>query len=374
MYSLHPPTESGTRRALRVTVGGVAIVTGATGQDGYLLSQRLLRDGWTVHAIARSDAALAAIPEGPEERTRYHPHRLDILDAVGMVQLIRDVGPDEIYNLAGQSSVSRSFDDPLETWRTNADAVFLLLEALRQLTPAAKMYQSSSGEMFGWGPESHVLHDERALFAPQSPYAVAKAAAHLACGTYRRVFGLRVACGILFNHESHRRPDRFLTRKVVDHVRRVRDQPGTPAPLRVGNLLAQRDWGYAPDYVDGIVAIIRQVSARAERMGAAADDDRSENYRDYVLATGQLHAVWQFIDRAFAMAGYALVWQLESDDERRWHARYENGDLAVEVDPDLLRPSDPLSIAADPSLARRELGWDPQVGLDPILRDMLGHA
>jgi GDPmannose 4,6-dehydratase len=297
------------------------------------------------------------------------------MDGPGLVRLLRVAAPTEIYNLAGQSSVSGSFADPVLTWRTNAESVVLLLEAVRREVPQARVYQASSGEMFGWGPELNVVHDESSLFVPQSPYAVAKAAAHLACATYRRVYGLRVACGILFNHESHRRPSRFLTRKVVDHVRRARERgltAGEP-PLRVGNLRAKRDWGYAPDYVDGIVAVLRQVATRAKLAGTPPEDDDGRNYRDYVLATGRLHAVWELIDRAFSLAGMQLTWSMESDDELTWHARFPDGSIAVEVDPDLLRPSDPESIAADPSLARRELGWNPRVGLDPFLSDMLEH-
>jgi GDPmannose 4,6-dehydratase len=356
-------------------VSGVAVITGASGQDGFFVAQRLLLDGWTVHGTSRTDSSLAQLSASVDHADRLHPHRLDILDEPAMTQLIQQVRPDEIYNLAGQSSVSTSFADPVQTWRTNAESVFLLLEIVRREAPEARVYQSSSGEMFGWGPEVNVVHDEGSIFLPQSPYAAAKAAAHIACGTYRRVFGLRVACGILFNHESHRRPGQFLTRKVIDYVRQAKAQPepGAIEPLRVGNLRAQRDWGFAPDFAEGIVNVLHQVAVRGEH-GGGGEPDTWESYRDYVLATGRLHSVWQLIDRAFETAGLQLEWHMDSEDESEWHATYRSGARAVVVDPSLLRPSDPLSIAADASLARRELGWNPQVGLDPIIHDMLEHA
>jgi GDPmannose 4,6-dehydratase len=256
----------------------------------------------------------------------------------------------------------------------------MLLESVRLEAPSATVYQSSSGEMFGWRPEGDLAHDERAPLCPNSPYAAAKAAAHAMCRTYRRVLNLRVACGIAFNHESHRRSGEFLTRRVVEHVRRVQtSQTGghsVSPPLAVGNLRAQRDWGYAPDYVDGMVAVLRQIRTRSAVRGSGPlEADLAENYRDYVLATGKLHAVWQLIDRAFALVGIGLNWEMDSDDVRDWRAFYsEGGGVAVAVDPSLLRPADPPSISADPSLAWRELGWRPQAGLDAILEDMLEHA
>jgi GDPmannose 4,6-dehydratase len=338
----------------------------------------LLREGWDVHAIARREPELDRIPESPEQRGRFFPHRLDILDAAGITELIAATKPHEIYNLAGQSSVSKSFAEPAETWRTNAEAVRLLLEAVRHEAPMARLYQSSSGEMFGWDVNDKRVHDESSPLAPNSPYAAAKAAAHVLCATYRRVLGVRVACGIAFNHESHRRPSDFLTRRVIEHVRRIRASPsgrGGSTPLAVGNLRAQRDWGYAPDYVDGMIAVLRQVRTRSDVRGDPSPEaDIAENYRDYVLATGNLQAVWQLIDQAFSLVGIGLSWEMDSDDVKDWRACYsDSGEVAVTVDPSLLRPSDPVAISANPSLARRELGWRPR-GLDQILKDMLEHA
>ena len=193
-----------------------AIVTGATGQDGYFLVRRLLGDGWTVYAAARDPAAATTLFEGHERllavARRSRPTR-------GAAALVGDVQPDELYNLAGESSVYSSFDDPRATWETNAHVVVHLLDAVRKTSPETRVYQASSGEMFGSTAGGEVVHDEESALNPQSPYAAAKAAAHMLCRSYRESYGVRIACGILFNHESHRRGPRFLTRKVVDHLR-----------------------------------------------------------------------------------------------------------------------------------------------------------
>src|SRR4051794_5306034 len=235
-----------------------AIVTGATGQDGWYLVQRLLDDGWTVHAAVRDrDAAERLF--GRHERLVVV--RRDIRDPAPLRALVGDVRPEELYHLAGASSVGASFADPQATWESNAHVVVHLLDAIRLDSPATRFYQASSGEMFGSVPGESVVHDESAALNPQSPYAAAKAAAHLLCRSYRESYELRIACGILFNHESHRRGPEFLTRKVVDHLRALRT--GTAArPLALGNLKAQRDWGYAPDYVDAMIAILRQAAIR----------------------------------------------------------------------------------------------------------------
>src|SRR5262249_53187053 len=219
-------------------------------------------------------------------------------------------------------------------------------------------------EMFGSVPGESVVHDEHAALNPQSPYAAAKAAAHMLCRSYRESYGIRIACGILFNHESRRRGPQFLSRKVVDHVQALR--AGTAAgPLALGNLKAQRDWGFAPDYVEGMLAILRQTEARG-------DPDEASNYGDYVLGTGRLHAVWELADRAFSLAGFTLEWQLEGDDPLAWSARFaDSGANAVVVEPAFIRPSDPAAIAADPRRIESELGWRPRPGLDRFLEDML---
>jgi GDPmannose 4,6-dehydratase len=334
-----------------------AIVTGATGQDGYFLVQRLLADRWTVYAPARDPQTASRLFED-NEGLRAVPGDLGRPEA--LAALVAEVQPDELYNLAGESSVHSSFDDPRATWETNAHVVVHLLDAVRKTSPDTRVYQASSGEMFGSTPGGEVVHNEESALNPQSPYAAAKAAAHLLCRSYRESYGVRIACGILFNHESHRRGQRFLTRKVVDHLR-----TDPRAPLRVGNLKAQRDWGYAPDYVDGMQLILRQAAVRGVADGAT-------EYRDYVLGTGRLHAVWELIDTAYALTGLELAWELDGADPLAWRASFaDTGAPAVEVDAAFVRPSDPLAIAADPSRIRTELGWEPRLGMEVFLRDML---
>jgi GDPmannose 4,6-dehydratase len=353
----------------------VAIVTGASGQDGHFLTERLLRDGFEVHATVHSDTGAEKVRSIPGADTMT-VHVIDLRAPATLASLVAQVRPDELYNLAGQSSVAKSFEDPSDTWHTNAEAVHTMLEAVRLHSPATRFYQSSSSDMFGSVPGATVVHDEDSPLRPQSPYAAAKAAAHLQADAYRSAYGLRVACGILFNHESRRRAPGFLTRKVVDHVKSLRDRSdtelGRSAPLEVGNLAAQRDWGFAPDYVDGIMRIARQIAIRARTLGAPTEEDTGLNYRDYVLGSGQLHAVWELIDRAFMLADLELDWDRSSDDPTRWTAHIRrSGTIAVTVDPRFVRPSDPLAILADPTRARHELGWEPRPGIDHFLLDML---
>ena len=189
---------------------GVAIVTGAGGQDGYFLTDHLLREGWVVHATARRPEALKSIDLPAAAQSNLHLYQIDLLQPQPLLDLISRTRPDEFYNLAGQSSVSRSFSEPLYTWQTNAETVVHLLECIRTNSPQTRFYQASSTEMFGVGPGAVALYEENSALNPQSPYASAKAAAHLLCRSYREVYDLRIACGILANHESYRRTASFL--------------------------------------------------------------------------------------------------------------------------------------------------------------------
>jgi GDPmannose 4,6-dehydratase len=341
-----------------------ALVTGATGQDGWYLVRRLLAEGWTVHAAVRD-------VERAERLFDHHPHlravRRDLRDPGPLAALVGDVRPEELYNLAGESSVGASFADPRATWESNAHVVVALLDAVRKDSPSTRVYQSSSGEMFGSAPGAGVVHDESSALNPQSPYAAAKSAAHLLCRSYRESYNLRIACGILFNHESHRRGPQFLSRKIVDHLRGLR-AAGPREPLRLGNLLVQRDWGFAPNYVEAMVAITRQADARPV-------PDEARYYRDYVVGTGRLHHVWELADRAFALAGFELAWSLDGADPLEWSAAFaDSGEPAVVVDAAFLRPADPQAIVADPGRIVADLGWQPMLGLDAFLEDMLAAA
>jgi len=360
---------------MSVPEGRTAIVTGAGGQDGYYLVARLLAEGTDVHAGLRNEAATADLVSLPHA-DRLTLHHLDITDPSASGHLIAELRPDEFYNLAGLSSVSRSFDDPSEAWRSNAAAVQGMLEAIRVESPSTRFYQSSSTDMFGSRLGGATIHDETSAFMPQSPYAAAKAAAHVLCDAYRRAFDLRIACGILSNHESRRRPASFLTAKVAASVRALA-QAGDHAtsdliPLRVGNLAVRREWGFAPEYVDGMIRICRQIAVRAEVSGSPEEEDVGSNYRDYVLGSGRQHAVWELIDHAFRLAGFPLDWDRTSDDPSEWTGRLaSSGLLAVVVDPSFIRHADPATIGTDPTLARTELGWRPGPELDTFLREML---
>jgi GDPmannose 4,6-dehydratase len=341
-----------------------ALVTGASGQDGWYLVRRLLAEGWTVHAAVRDVERTERLFD---RHPSLHAVRRDLRDPGPLCALVGDVRPEELYNLAGESSVGASFADPRATWESNAHIVVALLDAVRLDSPLTRFYQSSSGEMFGSAPGEGVVHDERSALNPQSPYAAAKAAAHLLCRSYRESYDLRIACGILFNHESHRRGPQFLSRKIVDHLAGLRSG-GERRPLALGNLMVQRDWGFAPNYVDAMVAILRQTEVRGV-------PDEARYYRDYVVGTGRLHHVWELVDRAFALAGFELAWQLDGADPLEWSAAFaDTGEPAVVVEPSFLRPADPQAIVADPSRIVEELGWQPLLGLDVFLEDMLSPA
>jgi GDPmannose 4,6-dehydratase len=354
-----------------------AIVIGASGQDGYFLTERLLNEDWKVHALARQPGDLAPLARTVRSQRRLQAHSFDVMAPQTLFDLIAQEPPAEIYNLAGQSSVAISFAEPLLTWRTNAEFVAALLECVRMKSPLARLYQASSTEMFGVSAADIITYNEESALNPQSPYASAKAAAHLLCRSYRKDYNLRIACGILSNHESHRRPISFLSHKVVAHVARLKElsaeQIATSPPLALGNLKVQRDWGFAPDYVAGMCKILRQIEVRADRTGESLADAGS-NYRDYLLATGKNHAVWELVDCAFRIGGFELEWDLQGEDFSSWRGYFSStGKPAVVVDPRLFRTADPLVIQVDPSRARKELGWMPKEGLEVFLQDMFDN-
>lgn len=349
-----------------------AIVIGASGQDGWFLTERLLAEGSRVHAVVRRPEAMAGLLETDRGRSLLEVYGVDLATPQVLFYLIARERPAEIYNLSGQSSVTASFREPMLTWSINADFVASLLECVRTQSSESRFYQASSTDMFGVAPDGVAVFDEYSALNPQSPYASAKAAAHLVCHSYREFYGLRIASGILSNHESHRRPGSFLTRKVVGHVLGLMGRSAGDAapPLVMGNLRVERDWGFAPDYVEGMTRILRQIEVRGAQTGEV-QADIAGNYRDYVLATGTTHAVWELVDCAFGIGGFELEWELDGEDPSAWRAQFKSsGEPAVMVDPQLLRTAEPRSIHLDPSRARTELGWAPREGLDVFLQDM----
>jgi GDPmannose 4,6-dehydratase len=303
-----------------------ALITGVGGQDGSYLAERLLADGVDVHA-------LSLVGDGPVDGVRTHVG--DVADVDATRALVLDLAPDEIYNLAALSSVARSWDEPELTARVNGLAALGLLESARQLQERegrpVRFVQASSAEIFGL-PE-RTPQDEDTPVRPVNPYGVAKAFAHQMVGVYRHR-GLPATSLVLYNHESPRRPEQFVTRKITAGAAAIAARAADR--LTLGNLGATRDWGWAPDFVDAMVR-----AARAEEP------------RDYVVATGESHTVEDFVAAAFRCVGI--------DD---WAAY-------VEVDPALFRPVDAQALVGDPSRIKRDLGWAPTVGFEKVVRRMV---
>jgi GDPmannose 4,6-dehydratase len=313
-----------------------ALITGITGQDGSYLAELLLSKGYEVHGIIRRSSSFNTgridhlYRDPHEEGVRLFNHYADLSDPVALARLLYELQPDEIYHLGAQSHVRVSFDMPVYTFDITAMGTVRILEAMRETGLNARFYQASSSEMFGSAPPPQ---SEVTPFHPRSPYGVAKVAAYWTAVNYREAYGMFVANGILFNHESPRRGETFVTRKITRAVARIK--AGLQDKLYLGNLDAKRDWGYAPDYVEAMWHILQ-----------AAEPD------DYVIATGEQHSVREFCELAFAHVG--LDWQ-----------EY------VEIDPRYFRPAEVDSLLGDASKARQELGWEPKVGFEELVRIMV---
>ncbi len=307
-----------------------ALITGITGQDGSYLAEHLLDQGYEVVGVVRHSSADTA-PRIEHLREQIALEGADLVDQTSLLNIIDRYQPDEIYNLAAQSFVPTSWQQPILTGEVTALGVTRLLEAVRLSRPEARVYQASSSEMFGKVRE--VPQTETTPFYPRSPYGVAKLYGHWIAVNYRESYGMHVCSGILFNHESPRRSTQFVSRKITDRVARIKR--GLAHELRLGNLNAQRDWGYAPDYVRAMALMLRQ-----------------EVPQDYVVATGETHSVREFCELAFAAAD--LDW---SDH--------------VIIDPALLRPADVDLLVGDATLAQTELGWAPTVTFPELVRLMV---
>ncbi len=314
-----------------------ALITGITGQDGSYLAEFLLARGYNVYGIVRrsssfNTARLDAIYQDPHvAQGRLHLLYGDLNDASSLSRMIREIQPDEIYNLAAQSHVRVSFDVPEYTGEITALGAVRLLEAVREAGARCRYYQASSSEMFGWVRESP--QTELTPFYPRSPYGAAKVYAHWITVNYRESYGLHASNGILFNHESPRRGPTFVTRKITRALAAIRY--GLQGKLYLGNLEARRDWGFAGDYVEAMWLMLQQ-----------------ENPGDYVIATGEQHSVREFLDAAFGYAGLD------------WH-KY------VEIDPRYYRPAEVDTLLGDASKAKKLLSWEPRVGFAELVRRMV---
>lgn len=316
-----------------------ALITGITGQDGSFLAEFLLEKGYDVHGtIRRSSVDYRERIAHLEGHPNFHLHYADLGDSMSLLQVIGKVRPNEIYNLAAQSHVQVSFDAPEFTADVDATGVLRILEAVRQvgLTDTCRIYQASTSELYGKVEE--VPQNENTPFHPYSPYAVAKLYGFWIVKEYREAYNMYCCSGILFNHESERRGETFVTRKITLAAARIAQ--GKQDKLYLGNLSSLRDWGYAKDYVECMWLILQQ--------------DKAE---DFVIATGEQHSVREFCELAFRRAGIELRW--EGKDENEKGVDVKTGKVLVEVSPDFYRPTDVVNLWGDPTKARKELGWDP---------------
>ncbi len=313
-----------------------ALVTGITGQDGSYLAELLLEKGYEVHGIKRRSSSFNTGRIDPiysdwhQKDCRLFLHLGDLSDSASLWRLLYEVKPEEIYNLAAQSHVRVSFDVPEYTCDITANGALRVLEAIRHIGLKTRFYQASSSEMFGWAPPPQ---DESTPFRPCSPYACAKAFAHQITVNYRTSYNLFACGGILFNHESPRRGETFVTRKIARGVARIKH--GIEEKLYLGNLEARRDWGYAPDYVKGMWMILQQ-----------------DEPDDYVLGTGESHSVKELVQACFEHANLD------------WHDH-------VLIDPLYYRPTEVNNLLANPGKARERLGWRHTVGFEELVRIMV---
>lgn len=316
-----------------------ALITGITGQDGSYLAEFLLEKGYDVHGtIRRSSVDFRERIAHLEGHKNFHLHYTDMTDSMSIIQVLNQVRPDELYNLAAQSHVQVSFDSPEYTANVDAVGVLRLLEGIRQcgLTDTCRFYQASTSELFG--KVEAVPQNEETPFHPYSPYAVAKLYGFWIVKEYREAYGMYACSGILFNHESERRGETFVTRKITLAAARIAQ--GKQDKLYLGNLSSLRDWGYARDYVECMWLILQQ-----------PEPD------DYVIATGEQHSVREFCQLAFRRVGIELRFEGECAEEKGIDTA--TGKVLVEVSPDFYRPTDVVNLLGDPTKAKSKLGWNP---------------
>ena len=331
-----------------------ALITGVTGQDGSYLSEFLLEKGYEVHGMIRRSSVdyrerIAHIEGDPN----FHLHYCDLSDSISLVKLIGQIRPDEIYNLAAQSHVQVSFDVPEYTADVVATGVLRVLEAVRVcgLEKTCRIYQASTSELYGKVEE--VPQKETTPFHPYSPYAVAKQYGFWIVKEYREAYDMFCCSGILFNHESERRGETFVTRKITLAAARIAQ--GRQDKLYLGNLSSLRDWGYAKDYVECMWLILQ--------------NDKPE---DFVIATGEQHSVREFATLAFHYAGIELEWTGEGMDEKGIDKA--TGKVLVEVRSDFYRPTDVVNLLGDPTKAKTELGWNPtKTSFERLVELMVAH-
>ncbi len=332
----------------------VALITGITGQDGSFLAEFLLEKGYEVHGITRrASLSNTARIDHLLEKGLVKIHVGDLSDSSSLIRIIGETQPDEVYNLAAQSHVQVSFDAPEYSGDVDALGVLRVLEAVRilGLTKKTRVYQASTSELYGKVEE--VPQNEKTPFHPYSPYAVAKQYGFWIVKEYREAYGMFAVNGILFNHESERRGENFVTRKITLAAGRIAE--GLQDHLELGNMDSLRDWGYVKDYVECMWLIMQQ-----------------EEPDDFVIATGEQHTVRDFTEKAFAENGMTIRWEGTGVEEKGYDA--ETGKLLVAVNPRWFRPTDVDNLWGDPSKAKSVLGWDPQkTSYEELVRIMARH-
>lgn len=338
----------------------VALITGITGQDGSYLAELLLEKGYDVHGILRRSSSfntdriehlyIDELIEDMHKERKLKLHYGDMTDSTNLVSIIQKVKPDEIYNLAAQSHVKVSFEVPEYTANADGIGTLRLLESIRllEMEKHTKIYQASTSELFGKVQE--VPQNENTPFYPMSPYGVAKMYAFWITRNYREAYGMFASNGILFNHESPRRGETFVTRKITLAAARIKQ--GKQKKLYLGNLNAKRDWGHAKDYVECMWRILQH-----------------EKPDDFVIATGEMHTVREFCDLAFKAVGIDLEWQNEGIEEKGIDIK--TGNILIEVDPKYFRPTEVEQLLGDPSKAKKQLGWNPtQTKFEQLVSEM----
>lgn len=333
----------------------VALITGITGQDGSYLAELLLEKGYEVHGIIRRASTFNTkridhLYQDPhEENVRLFLHYGDITDSSNLNRLIEKIRPNEIYNLAAQSHVGVSFDSPEYTAEATGVSTLRILDAIRESGVKTKFYQASTSELFGGLPDT-APQSEKTPFYPKSPYGVAKLYSYWITVNYRESYDIFACNGILFNHESPRRGETFVTRKITRAAAAI--HLGMQDKLYLGNLDAKRDWGHAKDYVEGMWRILQQ-----------------DKPQDYVLAMNETHTVREFVELAFAELGYEIEWQGSGVDEKGIDKN--TGKVLVEVDPRYFRPAEVELLWGDSTKARTELGWEPKYSFMDLVKEMV---
>ncbi|MBR6013815.1 MAG: GDP-mannose 4,6-dehydratase [Selenomonadaceae bacterium] len=328
----------------------IALITGVTGQDGSYLSELLLSKNYEVHGLIRRHSTICTerISDILDDKN-FFLHYGDISDSSNLSNLIREIQPDEIYNLAAQSNVGTSFEVPEYTAEVTGVGTLKLLEAVRQVNPKIKFYQASTSELFGGIPET-APQSEKTPFYPKSPYGAAKLYAYWITVNYRESYNIFACNGILFNHESPRRGEDFVTRKITVGIAKI--MAGKQEKISLGNLNAKRDWGFAGDYVEGMWKILQH-----------------DNPEDFVLATGETHTVREFVETAFEEVGIKIEWHGEGVDEKGLCSK--TGKVLVDVNPQFFRPAEVDLLLGDPSKAEKILNWKRKISFKNLVKMMI---